>query len=81
MPTKKSLKSDKRLKNNISKLRQEKHMSQQMLANLVNCRRETIGRLENEKYNPSFLLAAKISEVFDKKIEEVFIYTKETSSD
>lgn len=73
MPTKK-------LKNNISKLRQEKHMSQQMLANLVDCRRETIGRLENEKYNPSLLLAAKIAEVFDKKIEEVFIYTKETSN-
>lgn len=72
-----TVESDRKLKNNICKLRQEKNMSQQKLAELVNCRRETIGRLENEKYNPSLLLAAKIAKVFNKKIEEVFTYTED----
>lgn len=47
-------------------------MKQDELALLVGVRRETIGNLENGKYNPSLKLAMDIAKVFNKTIEEVF---------
>ena len=59
-------------KNRIKELRAIHNLSQGDLAEKVNVRRETIGNLEKGKYNPSLVLAWKIAEVFDLKIEEVF---------
>ena len=42
------------LKTRMHELRKEHHMQQAELAALVGVRRETIGNLENGKYNPSF---------------------------
>ncbi|HBR30670.1 MAG TPA: transcriptional regulator, partial [Clostridiales bacterium] len=36
--------------------------------------RQTIGSLENGRYNPSIVLAFKIARYFDMKIEEIFLY-------
>ena len=47
-------------------------MSQEDLANAVGVRRETIGNLENGRYNPSLVLAWNIAKVFDVTIEEIF---------
>lgn len=47
-------------------------MSQDDLANKVGVRRETIGRLEAGKYNPSLKLAYDIAKVFKVAIEEIF---------
>ena len=47
-------------------------MQQAELAALVGVRRETIGNLENGKYNPSLKLAFDIARVFGKPIEEIF---------
>ena len=41
------------LKTKIHELRKENNMQQAELAKLVGVRRETIGNLENGKYNPS----------------------------
>lgn len=41
------------LKTRIHELRKEHNMQQAELAKLVDVRRETIGNLENGKYNPS----------------------------
>ncbi|EOT44381.1 cro/CI family transcriptional regulator [Enterococcus columbae DSM 7374 = ATCC 51263] len=60
------------IKNRIKELRAIHNLSQGDLAEKVNVRRETIGNLEKGKYNPSLVLAWKIAEVFDLKIEEVF---------
>lgn len=60
------------IKNRIKELRAIHNLSQADLAEKVNVRRETIGNLEKGKYNPSLVLAWKIAEVFDLKIEEVF---------
>ncbi len=49
-------------------------LTQQDLADKVEVRRETIVFLEQGKYNPSLELAHKIAKVFDKKIEEIFIF-------
>lgn len=47
-------------------------MQQAELAELVGVRRETIGKLENGKYNPSLKLAMDIAKVFGKTVEEIF---------
>ena len=56
----------------IHELRKRRKMQQAELADLVGVRRETIGKLENGKYNPSLKLAWDIAHVFGKSIEEVF---------
>ena len=52
-------------------------MQQSELAELVGVRRETIGKLENGRYNPSLKLAMDIAKVFGKTVEEVFEFQDE----
>lgn len=66
------------LKTKIYELRKEHKMQQAELAELVGVRRETIGKLENGKYNPSLKLAMDIAKVFGKTVEEVFEFTEDT---
>lgn len=42
------------------------------MPNLVGVRRETIGHLENDRYNPFLKLAMDIAKVFGKPVEEIF---------
>ena len=58
--------------NHIRALRAEQKVTQQELADLCHCTRQTIIALEQEKYVPSLILALKISKVFDKKVDDVF---------
>lgn len=39
--------------------------------------RQTIGSLENGRYNPSLTLAFKLAQYFNLSIEEIFIYQEE----
>ena len=39
--------------------------------------KQTIGSLENGRYNPSIQLAFKIARYFHMTIEEIFIYEEE----
>ena len=48
------------------------------LANALEVSRQTIGSLENGRYNPSIQLAFKIARYFHMTIEEIFIYEEET---
>lgn len=61
----------------IHELRREIKMTQDDLAQKVGVRRETIGALENGKYNPSLKLAMDIANVFGKKIEEIFFFEED----
>lgn len=61
----------------IHELRKESNMQQSELAQMVGVRRETIGNLENGKYNPSLKLAMDIAAVFKKSVEEVFCFVEE----
>lgn len=65
------------IKNVIAELRKEMDLTQQELAARLGVSRQTIISLENGKYNPSIILAFKIAQVFDRTIEEVFIYEEE----
>lgn len=53
------------IKNHIRDYRLLYNYTQQQLADLVNVDRLTISRLENNKYNPSYLLVYAISEVLN----------------
>ena len=66
-----------RLVTKIHELRRAKKMQQAELANIVGVRRETIGNLENGKYNPSLKLAMDIAKVFGKPVEYVFQFEEE----
>lgn len=62
------------LKTRLHELRKEHNMQQSELANLVGVRRETIGNLENGKYNPSLKLAMDIAKVFNTTVEDIFTF-------
>lgn len=64
------------LKTKIHEYRKELNIQQAELADMVGVRRETIGKLENGKYNPSLKLAMDIADVFHKSVEEVFQFIK-----
>jgi putative transcriptional regulator len=49
-------------------------MTQRELASRVECTRQTIVMLEQERYVPSLALAFRIAQVFGKSIEDVFRY-------
>jgi len=61
----------------IKQLRDEKGLTQQQLADIVDVTRQTILFLEKGKYNPSLRLAWMIAQVFEKTIEEVFSFDDE----
>ena len=65
------------MKNNLEKIRKEKGISQEELARALEVSRQTIGSLENGRYNPSIILAFKIARYFNMSIEEIFIYEGE----
>ncbi len=61
----------------IKELREEKGITQQGLADIVDVTRQTILFLEKGKYNPSLRLAWKISEAFNVRVDEVFNFDDE----
>lgn len=65
------------MKNRLEELRREKGIKQEELAAAMAVSRQTIGSLENERYNPSLTLAFKLAQYFDLSIEEIFIYQEE----
>ena len=65
------------MKNRLEELRKSRGIKQEELAAALEVSRQTIGSLENGRYNPSILLTFKIARFFDVSIEEVFIYEEE----
>ncbi len=64
-----------KLKNHIRRLRFEHgEMTQKKLADLAHVTRQTIIALEAFRYNPSLLLALRISKVFGMSVDDVFEY-------
>lgn len=65
------------MKNKLEKLRKQHGISQEELANALAVSRQTIGSLENGRYNPSIILAFKIARYFSVSIEDIFIFEEE----
>ena len=61
------------MKTKIKEYRKELKMTQEELAEAVDVTRQTIIALEQGKYNPSLILAYKITKALQKRyIEDVF---------
>lgn len=65
------------MKNRLEELRKARDMTQEELAEALEVSRQTVGSLENGRYNPSILLAFKIARLFETTIEEVFLYEEQ----
>lgn len=65
------------MKNRLEELRKQRGVKQEDLANALEVSRQTIGSLENGRYNPSIQLAFKIAKYFNRSIEDIFIYEEE----
>ena len=65
------------MKNRIEAIRKERGIRKEEFAKLMGVSRQTISSLETGKYNPSILLAWKISRYFGMSIEDVFIFEEE----
>ncbi|MDU5334564.1 helix-turn-helix transcriptional regulator [Enterococcus sp.] len=65
------------MKNRLEEMRKERGIKQEELAISLEVSRQTIGSLENGRYNPSILLAFKIARYFNVSIEDIFIYEEE----
>lgn len=65
------------MKNRLEELRKLRGVTQEELADRLEVSRQTIGSLENGRYNPSIVLAFKIARFFNISIEEIFIYEEE----
>lgn len=66
------------MKNNLEELRKKRGIKQEELAMALEVSRQTIGSLENGRYNPSIQLAFKIARYFDMSIEDIFIYEEDS---
>ena len=65
------------MKNRLEQIRKEKGITQEELSDALEVSRQTVGSLENGRYNPSIILAYKIAKYFDLTIEEIFIYEED----
>ena len=65
------------MKNRIEQIRKEQGIRQEEFAKSMGVSRQTISSLENGRYNPSIMLAYKITKYFKMSIEEVFIFEEE----
>ena len=65
------------MKNRLEELRRQQGIRQEELAAALRVSRQTIGSLENGRYNPSIILAFRIARYFGMRIEDIFIYEEE----
>lgn len=63
--------------NRLEELRKARGITQEELAALLEVSRQTISSLEKGRYNPSILLAFKISRYFGQSIEDIFLYEED----
>ena len=67
------------MRNRLEELRKARGIKQEELAAALEVSHQTIGALENGRYNPSILLAFKIARYFGLTIEEIFFPDDEAS--
>ena len=65
------------MKTSLKFKRMERGLNQADLADFVNVRRETIGRLEQGQYCPSLRLAMDLAKALDTTVEDLFSFNDE----
>lgn len=61
----------------IAEYRKKRKVTQEELADAVDVTRQTIISLENGKYKASLVLAHKLAQFFEVRIEELFLFDLE----
>lgn len=69
------------MKNKLEEIRKERGITQEELAKILEVSRQTVGSLENGRYNPSIILAFKIARYFEMAIEDIFIYEEDNENE
>ena len=69
------------VKNKLEEIRKHRGITQEELARILEVSRQTVGSLENGRYNPSIILAFKIARYFEMAIEDIFIYEEENNGE
>lgn len=69
------------MKNRLEEIRKNRGVKQEELAAALEVSRQTIGSLENGRYNPSIILTFKIARYFNMNIEDIFIYEEEENEE
>ena len=64
--------------NRLEEIRKQLGLRQEDLATALEVSRQTIGSIENGRYNPSIILALKIARYFKMSVEDIFIYEEES---
>jgi putative transcriptional regulator len=61
------------MKNRVKELRLERDWTQQELGARLGMSRQAIIAIENGKFDPSLRLAIRLSRLFKKRVEELFL--------
>jgi putative transcriptional regulator len=62
--------------NHVKEIRVSLGVTQQELGDLLKVSRQTIFSIETGKYVPSTILSLKISKIFNKPVEKIFVLEK-----
>lgn len=65
------------MKSRLKELRARDGINQTELSRLAKISRQTVSLIEREEYMPSLLIAVRIARVFNKRVEEVFIFEED----
>lgn len=68
------------MNNRLRVLRAERRWSQQDLADRLDVSRQSVNAIETGKYDPSLPLAFRIADVFELRIEEIFLRKEEAKA-
>ena len=60
------------MKNKIKQLRKAAGLRQEDMAKILDVSRQTIIAIENDKYNPTLVLAMKIAKLLKMHVEDIF---------
>jgi transcriptional regulator with XRE-family HTH domain len=63
----------------LRKIRRDKDMTQEQLAEAIGVTMEYISRMEGGRYSPSFQVLEKLAEVLEVEVEEFFHFPKDKS--
>ena len=62
------------MKNKVKELRKKQKLTQEELADLIGVSRQAINAIEKEKFDPSLPTAFKMGQLFERPIEDFFLF-------